>query len=40
LLTVWEKLFRDFKYYLAGSGLTQLRVSTELVSEPKRVSNV
>jgi ATP-dependent protease Clp ATPase subunit len=37
LLTVWEKLFRDFKYYLAGSGLTQLRVSTELVSEPKRV---
>jgi hypothetical protein len=37
LLTVWEKLFRDFKYYLAGSGLTQLRVSTELVTEPKRV---
>ena len=27
LLTVWEKLFRDYKYYLAGSGLTQLRVS-------------
>ena len=37
LLTVWEKLFRDYKYYLAGSGLTQLRVSTELVSEPQRV---
>ncbi len=37
LLTVWEKLFRDFKYYLAGSGLTQLRVSSELVREPKRV---
>lgn len=37
LLTVWEKLFRDFKYHLAGSGLTQLRVSTELVQEPKRV---
>jgi len=37
LLTVWEKLFRDFKYHLAGSGLTQLRVSTELVREPKRV---
>ncbi len=37
LLTVWEKLFRDYKYYLAGSGLTQLRVSTELVREPKRV---
>ena len=37
LLTVWEKLFRDFKYHLAGSGLTQLRVSTELVREPKQV---
>jgi ATP-dependent Clp protease ATP-binding subunit ClpX len=37
LLTVWEKLFRDYKYHLAGSGLTQLRVSTELVSEPKKV---
>lgn len=37
LLTVWEKLFRDYKYYLAGSGLSQLRVTTELVREPKRV---
>jgi endopeptidase Clp ATP-binding regulatory subunit ClpX len=37
LLTVFEKLFRDFKYHLAGSGLTQLRVSTELVREPQRV---
>jgi endopeptidase Clp ATP-binding regulatory subunit ClpX len=37
LLTVWEKLFRDYKYYLAGSGLTQLRVSIELVQEPARV---
>ncbi len=37
LLTVWEKLFRDYKYHLAGSGLTQLRVSSELVREPKRV---
>ncbi|MGI8820238.1 MAG: AAA family ATPase [Chthoniobacterales bacterium] len=37
LLTVAEKLFRDFKYHLAGSGLTQLRVSRELVREPKRV---
>ena len=37
LLTVWEKLFRDYKYHLAGSGLTQLRVSTELVREPKKV---
>ncbi|MFL6527086.1 MAG: AAA family ATPase [Chthoniobacterales bacterium] len=37
LLTVFERLFRDFKYYLAGSGLTQLRVSSELVRAPKRV---
>ncbi|MGI8889272.1 MAG: AAA family ATPase [Chthoniobacterales bacterium] len=37
LLTVWEKLFRDYKYYLAGSGLTQLRVAEELVREPQRV---
>jgi ribosomal protein L14 len=39
LLTVWEKLFRDYKYYLAGSGLSQLRVTEELVREPKRVLN-
>ena len=37
LLTVWEKLFRDYKYYLAGSGLSQLRVTEELVREPARV---
>ncbi len=37
LLTVWEKLFRDYKYYLAGSGLSQLRVTEELVREPRRV---
>ncbi len=37
LLTVFEKLFRDYKYYLAGSGLTQLRVTVDLVREPKRV---
>ena len=37
LLTVWEKLFRDFKFYLAGSGISQLRVTAELVHEPKRV---
>jgi ATP-dependent protease HslVU (ClpYQ) ATPase subunit len=37
LLTVFEKLFRDYKYYLAGSGLTQMRVSGELVREPRRV---
>ena len=39
LLTVFEKLFRDYKYHLAGTGLSQLRVSAELVREPKRVSN-
>ena len=27
LLTVFEQLFRDYKYYLAGSGLSQLRVT-------------
>jgi ATP-dependent Clp protease ATP-binding subunit ClpX len=37
LLTVFEKLFRDYKYYLAGSGLSQLRVTAELVREPKLV---
>lgn len=37
LLTVFEKLFRDYKYYLAGSGLSQLRVTEELVREPARV---
>jgi ATP-dependent Clp protease ATP-binding subunit ClpX len=37
LLTVFEKLFRDYKYHLAGSGLSQLRVTGELVREPKRV---
>src|SRR5213595_2117442 len=37
LLTVFEKLFRDYKYHLAGSGLSQLRASAELVREPKRV---
>jgi ATP-dependent Clp protease ATP-binding subunit ClpX len=37
LLTVFEKLFRDYKYHLAGSGLSQLRVSAELVREPEMV---
>ncbi len=37
LLTVWEKLFRDFKFYLADSGISQLRVTAELVREPKLV---
>jgi ATP-dependent Clp protease ATP-binding subunit ClpX len=30
-------LFRDYKYHLAGSGLSQLRVTAELVREPQRV---
>src|SRR6202165_1383701 len=37
LLTVFEKLFRDYKYYLAGSGLSQLRVSAELGAAPQSV---
>src|SRR6478752_3085236 len=37
LLTVFEKLFRDYKFHLAGSGLTQLRVTAALVREPQRV---
>src|ERR1700732_134649 len=37
LLTVFEKLFRDYKYYRAGSGLSQMRVTADLVREPKRV---
>src|SRR5207237_7975585 len=37
LHTVFQKLFRDYKYHLAGSGLSQLRVTAELVREPKRV---
>ena len=34
---MFEKLFRDYKYHLAGSGMSQLRVTAELVREPKRV---
>src|SRR5438105_10713187 len=37
LLTVFEKLFRDYKYYLAGSGLTQLRVAAAILREPQGV---
>src|SRR5438094_5241513 len=37
LLTVFEKLFRDYKFHLAGSGLTQLRVTGAVVREPQRV---
>src|SRR5262249_23878768 len=31
LLTVFESLFRDYKFHLAGSGLSQLRVTAALV---------
>ena len=34
---MFEKLFRDYKFHLAGSGLSQLRVSATLVREPQRV---
>jgi len=37
LLTVFERLFRDYKFHLAGSGLSQLRVSAALVREPQHV---
>ena len=37
MLTVFEKLFRDYKFHLAGSGLTQLRVTATVVREPQRV---
>jgi ATP-dependent Clp protease ATP-binding subunit ClpX len=37
LLTVFERLFRDYKFHLAGSGLSQLRVTAALVREPQRV---
>src|SRR5437667_12247395 len=36
LLTAWEKLFGDFKCYLASSGISRLRVTAEVVHEPKR----
>jgi len=34
---VFEEPFRDYKYYLAGSSLSQLRVTVDLVRKPKRV---
>jgi ATP-dependent Clp protease ATP-binding subunit ClpX len=37
LLTVFERLFRDYKFHLAGSGLSQLRITAGLVREPQRV---
>src|SRR5438045_9244886 len=37
LLIFFENQFLDYKFHLAGSGLTQLRVSAALVREPQRV---
>src|SRR4026209_149525 len=37
VLTVSVQLVRDYKFHLAGSGLSQLRVSATLVREPQRV---
>jgi ribosomal protein L14 len=37
LLTVFERLFRDYKFHLAGSGLSQLRVTAALVRQPQRI---
>ena len=37
MLTVFEKLFRDYKFHLAGSGLSQLRVTAALAREPQHV---
>src|SRR4029450_8928068 len=37
LLTVFEKLFRDYKYYLAGSGLSQLPLTAAPRREPRMV---
>ncbi len=36
LLTVCERLLRDFKFELPGSGVASLRVDTALIDEPDR----
>jgi endopeptidase Clp ATP-binding regulatory subunit ClpX len=36
LLTVCERLLRDFKFELPGSGVTSLRVDMELIEHPAR----
>jgi ATP-dependent Clp protease ATP-binding subunit ClpX len=35
LLTVCDRLFRDFKFELPGSGVRKLEIDLELVSQPK-----
>jgi hypothetical protein len=37
LLTVCEKILRDFKYELPGMGVTQLAVDAELMERPSEV---
>lgn len=37
LLTVWEKIFRDFKYELPESGVSSFSVSRSLVDHPSHV---
>src|SRR4029079_14707175 len=37
LLTVFEKLCRDYKYSLWGSGVSRWRVTATRVGEPRRV---
>jgi ATP-dependent Clp protease ATP-binding subunit ClpX len=37
LLTVCDKLFRDFKFELPGSGVRVLDINFELVSDPEKI---
>jgi ATP-dependent Clp protease ATP-binding subunit ClpX len=37
LLTVCDKLFRDFKFELPGSGVRALDINFELVSDPEKI---
>lgn len=36
LVTVWERILRDFKFELPSLGLPELRISESLVQEPQR----
>ncbi|MCQ2397520.1 MAG: AAA family ATPase [Lentisphaeria bacterium] len=35
LLTVLERFFRDFKFELPGTGITELKLTSEMLSKPK-----
>ena len=37
LLTVCDRLFRDFKFELPGSGVRTLEINFELVSDPEKI---